>query len=99
MLEAAAQDSLLQVYADRLKWFRDRDVLSRILLSHDGNSFPRGRAIRPYDALLGRLVPYLLEQGFSELEVEQLLVKNPRAAFQTRGEREMGPHGQEMAQT
>ncbi len=68
-------------YLERIKRFRKTGVLHKILLSHDGNGFPRGGEIRKFDAISQNLVPVLLSNGFTENEVHQLLVENPKKAF------------------
>jgi phosphotriesterase-related protein len=55
--------------------------LNQILLSHDGNSFPSGKEIRPYDTLMTEFIPRLLSEGFTDNDIEQLTVKNPQNAF------------------
>jgi phosphotriesterase-related protein len=68
-------------YIENLSLLKKEGYLDQVLLSHDGNSFPRGREIRGYKAVITDLVPALKSSGFSEEEVEQLLVVNPRNAF------------------
>ncbi len=72
-------ESLL--YLERIKRFRKKGILHKILLSHDGNGFPRGGEIRKFDAITQNLVPVLLSNGFTEKEVRQLLVENPKGAY------------------
>ena len=67
-----------------LRAMKQRGLLSQVLLSHDGNSFPRGGPIRPYDAIFTTLIPRLKEEGFSESAIQQLLVDNPARAFTIR---------------
>jgi predicted metal-dependent phosphotriesterase family hydrolase len=69
-------------YTRRIQLFRDRHLLHKLLLSHDGNSFPRGGAIRQFEDLTASLVPALLKNGFSADEIAQLLIRNPQAAFE-----------------
>jgi len=68
-------------YISRISLLKEKGFLDQILLSHDGNSFPRGRDIRGYQAVITDLVPALMESGFSEEEVNQMLVVNPQNAF------------------
>jgi predicted metal-dependent phosphotriesterase family hydrolase len=63
---------------------REAGLLSRVLLSHDGNGFPSGGSIRPFDALTSTFLPHLRELGFSEAEIKQLVITNPREAFSLR---------------
>lgn len=70
-------------YINTISLFRERNLLHKILLSHDGNSFPRGAAIRPYDAITQNLIPALLNVGYSMKEIEQVMMKNPGHCFIT----------------
>jgi len=59
-----------------------RGLGHRLLLSHDGNSWPMpGRLPRPYDLLLTTFRRRLVSEGLSEATVQALLIDNPRAAF------------------
>lgn len=61
---------------------KQRGHLGRVLVSHDGSSFPPdGTAPRPYDLLFTTFVPALRDAGFSETEIRTLTVENPRQAF------------------
>jgi len=64
-----------------LKDLKKAGYLKQVLLSHDGNSFPRGGAIRPYDAIFTDFIPRLRQEGFSQKEIRQITVLNPRKAF------------------
>ncbi len=77
----AVKESNYREYVEKLKVFKENDLLHKVLLSHDGNGFPRGGAIRPFQAIPGQLIPALLEQGFSQDEVDQLMIRNPANAF------------------
>jgi len=64
---------------------RRRGLLGRVLLSHDGNSWPApGRLPRDYDLLLTSGRRRLRQEGLSEAELHQVLVDNPREAFTPR---------------
>lgn len=76
------KESTISNYVSMLKEFKSKNLLHKVLLSHDGNSFPRGAAIRPYEAMQTHLIPQLLKEGFSTADIHQLTVKNPRMAFQ-----------------
>ncbi len=68
-------------YVSRLKLFREKELLHKVLLSHDGNSYNRDGNLKGYDAVMTHLVPALKENGFSDEDINQLLVINPREAF------------------
>lgn len=64
---------------------RDRDLLDRVLLSHDGSSYPpEGTEPRPMDTLFQSFSSTLRSAGFSESEIRTLTVDNPRRAFTVR---------------
>ncbi|MEM7657174.1 MAG: phosphotriesterase, partial [Bacteroidota bacterium] len=79
-LDGVKEENLNQ-YVTWLEQFRDANLLQKVLLSHDGNSFPRGGAIRPYDAIPTLLLSRLAEAGFSQEEIDQLTRLNPVEAF------------------
>jgi phosphotriesterase-related protein len=64
-------------------------LLGRVLVSHDAGWYrvgePGGGKFRPFDTIFTALVPALRTQGFTDAEVRQLLVTNPRAALTRRG--------------
>ena len=68
-----------------LKELKTQNLLSQVLLSHDGNSFPSGGAIRPFEAIFTALLPQLRQAGFSEPDIQQLMVDNPARAFTLEG--------------
>jgi phosphotriesterase-related protein len=59
--------------------------LNRVLLSHDAVYFVVDQPESGYDIgfmrLFDELLPALKKSGFSEGEIEQLMLKNPRKAF------------------
>jgi len=71
-------------YISRIGLFKAEGLMGQVLLSHDGNSYPRGRDIRGYQAVMTDLVPALKEAGYSEEEINQILVINPQNAFRVR---------------
>lgn len=68
-------------YIAMITELKEEGLLGQILLSHDGNSYPNGGSIRGYQAIMLVLVPALKEAGFTEEEINQILVENPRNAF------------------
>jgi phosphotriesterase-related protein len=57
----------------------------RVLVSHDAGWYrvgePGGGQFRPFDTLFTKFVPALTAAGFTQAEVRQLLVDNPRQAL------------------
>ena len=55
---------------------------NRVLLSHDGNSFRYGgRPMKPYDGLFTHFLPAMKKAGYSDADIRQVTVGNPREAF------------------
>jgi predicted metal-dependent phosphotriesterase family hydrolase len=71
----------IQEYIPRLNIIKEHHLLHKVLLSHDGNSFPNGQKIRPYDAIPMHLIPALKSNGYSQEDINQLLIINPKEAF------------------
>ncbi len=94
MLERARQGAWISLdgvktsnideYLKRLVLFKEHNLLNKVLLSHDGNGFPGGGEIRKFEAIFTHLIPAMKENGFSEEDIRQLLVENPREAFKIR---------------
>ena len=63
-----------------LEDLRAGGFLKQVLLSHDGNSYRQGN-IRPYDYILTDFSKFLIERGFSPVEIERMMVINPMHAF------------------
>lgn len=68
-------------YLERIKKFKERGLLDHLLVSHDGNGFPAGGDIRPFEDIMKSLVPAMYEEGFSKQEVDLILIENPKNAF------------------
>jgi len=72
-------------YVRMIKNMKDNDLLDKVLISHDAGWYkpgmPAGGEYRGYTALFLKLVPALREEGFSDSELDQLLVLNPAKAF------------------
>jgi phosphotriesterase-related protein len=75
-------------YADWLMLLKEQGLLARVLISHDAGWYrpgePNGGDFVGYTALFERLHPLLRSRGFSEPDLEQLLVTNPADAFTIR---------------
>ena len=68
-------------YISNINLLKQEGYLDQILLSHDGNSYTRGGELRGYQSVITHLVPALKESGFSEEEMNRILVVNPQNAF------------------
>lgn len=62
----------------------DRGLAGRVLLAHDGNSYPLSGSPRPYEHLFSRVIPGLRNAGLDEAWIRRLTVENPRDAFTVR---------------
>lgn len=78
-------------YANWLDILKDNDCLYRVLISHDAGWYdpekPNGENIVGYTQIFERLLPLLEQKGFRGRHIDQLLVKNPAAAFALRVKR------------
>jgi phosphotriesterase-related protein len=72
--------SILGIVAE----MKSRGHLANVLLSHDGDSYFGEGEFRPYHYLFTDFIPALEQHGFSEDEIYQLTVVNPRQAFTIR---------------
>lgn len=71
----------------KIEKFRSQNLLHKILLSHDGDAFPMGGGIRKFEAVSQDLIPAMLADGFTEKEINQIMVQNPKEAFMIRPRR------------
>lgn len=68
-------------FVSRIALFREKELLHKVLVSHDGNSYNRDHALKEYHAILTHLIPALKDNGFSDEDINQILVVNPQNAF------------------
>lgn len=75
-------------YANRINHLRQEGYLNQVLISHDAGWYEpdeeNGGDFRGYTDIFDYLLPALTELGFTENEIHQLLVDNPREAFSIR---------------
>jgi phosphotriesterase-related protein len=60
---------------------KENSYLGQVLLSHDGDAYSGEGEFRPFDYLFTGFIPLLKANGFSEVDIHQLTVQNPRRAF------------------
>jgi phosphotriesterase-related protein len=61
---------------------RSNGYLKKVLLSHDGSSYPQeGKSRRTFEVLFTTFIPMMKAVGFSDEEINQLIVKNPAEAY------------------
>ena len=72
-------------HADSLVKLKEAGVLHRFLISHDSGWYrvgePDGGTYNGYTAIFKEFIPALEQAGFTEADIHQLLVVNPREAF------------------
>jgi predicted metal-dependent phosphotriesterase family hydrolase len=75
-------------YIELLGRFRKEGRLGQVLISHDAGWYrpgePKGGQFRSFDALFRTLIPALKQAGFSQDQIDQLLVRNPAEALAVR---------------
>ncbi len=75
-------------YVDRLVFAKENELMHRILISHDAGWYdpakPNGGDFQPFTNIFEKLIPALNEKGFSQSDWNQLLIENPKQAFQLR---------------
>ncbi len=79
-------EATLERHLELVLRLRAKGYLSRVLLSHDGNSFRAGgkRPMREYTLLFEKLVPEMRRAGLTRAETDQLTRDNPARAFTVR---------------
>ena len=78
-LDGLSEESA-QHHLDFVNALRQRGLLHRVLLSHDGDSYNEGQ-FRPFHFLLTDFIPLLERNGFGQQEIRQMTVDNPRSAY------------------
>jgi phosphotriesterase-related protein len=75
-------------YANWIDTLKNNNCLHRVLISHDAGWYdpekPDGENIVGYTNIFKKLIPLLEKKGFRSRHIDQLLVKNPAAAFAVR---------------
>lgn len=79
-------------YVRFLRTMKDNDLLDKVLLSHDAGWYqpgvPNGGEYRGYTDIFQALIPALKSEGFSQEDIDLMLVKNPAEAFTIRVRRD-----------
>jgi len=72
-------------YAERIIALKEANLLHKVLISHDAGWYSPGEEnggnFRGFTGIFEVLVPLLKRSGFSQLDLDQLLVINPKKAF------------------
>lgn len=87
-IRSPGDEGNLEWFLTRLSELKEANLLNRVLISHDAGYFnpdePDGGTFRGYSDISEYLLPALAEIGFTEEEIEQLLVRNPQNAYTLR---------------
>ena len=79
-------DERIDFVTTGIQALKEAGLLDRVLISHDAGWYrpgePEGGIFRPYTAISTTLIPRLREEGFSQRDMDQLLIENPRRAFE-----------------
>ncbi|HEX5155544.1 MAG TPA: hypothetical protein VFW07_29080 [Parafilimonas sp.] len=72
-------------YADSIDNLRAAGLLNRVLISHDAGWYKpdekHGGNFTGFTNIFTQLLPFLKKKGFTESDINQLLLKNPAEAF------------------
>jgi phosphotriesterase-related protein len=64
---------------------KEHDLLDRVLISHDAGWYKpeqdNGGRFRPFTSIFTQLIPALKANGFSDDDIDLIMVKNPQKAF------------------
>ena len=75
-------------YADSINNLRSEGLLNKTLISHDAGWYKPGEkdggSFTGYTNIFKELIPLLNKRGFTDDDIQQLLVKNPAEAFAIR---------------
>jgi phosphotriesterase-related protein len=72
-------------HLERIVYCKENGLLNHVLLSHDAGWYspgePDGGDFKGYTALFDELIPMLKEKGFTQTDLDLMLVENPSKAF------------------
>lgn len=78
----------LEEYVERLVFAKEEGFLNQVLISHDAGWYdpakPNGGEFQPFTNIFEKLIPALNKKGFSQSDWNQLMIENPKQAFQLR---------------
>jgi phosphotriesterase-related protein len=80
-----ADTDSIQRHIDFLIYMKEQHFLHKVLISHDAGWYhvgePDGGIFRGYTALFETFIPALKKEGFTDRNIRQLLVDNPRESL------------------
>jgi predicted metal-dependent phosphotriesterase family hydrolase len=78
----------IREHVEMVKFMKDNKLLNRTLISQDAGWYwvgePDGGPYRSYIDIFEKFIPALTEAGFTDTEIKQLLVDNPRESLMIR---------------
>jgi len=78
----------IEKYADTINNLASAGMLNKILISHDAGWYKpgekQGGSFKSYTNIFEELIPLLNKKGFTDNDIQQLLIKNPAEAFAVR---------------
>lgn len=78
----------IEPYVERLIFAKENGILGKVLISHDAGWYdpakPGGGDFQPFTNIFEKLIPILNEKGFTDEDLDLLLIENPETAFITR---------------
>lgn len=76
----------MKEYLQMINNLRNKDCLTKVLISQDAGWYSPGEEnggdFRGYNTIPLKFIPLLQQNGYSEAEIHQLLILNPRKAFE-----------------
>jgi phosphotriesterase-related protein len=73
---------------EMISHLKDAGYLHRLLISHDAGWYdpaqPGGGEFRGYEDIFKYLIPALKKEGYTQQEIDQLLIENPKEAYAVR---------------
>jgi phosphotriesterase-related protein len=72
-------------HLERIVFCKENGLLDHVLLSHDAGWYSPGEQsggdFKGFTALFDELIPMLKEKGFTQSELDLMLIQNPAKAF------------------
>jgi phosphotriesterase-related protein len=72
-------------YVGKIAQLKKEGLLGRVLISHDSGWYdpakPEGGTFNGFIDIFDSLIPALKENGFTDADIDQILVRNPQEAF------------------
>ena len=86
-LEPGSPNSI-EWYAERIMTLKNQGLLNKVLISHDSGWYdpakPEGGSFNGYTDIFDSFLPVLKIKGFTDSDIDRLLVKNPAEAFKVK---------------